>query len=84
MALDCGIWRMFSDKSYFSSSLDHEDACLFAPYRSSLFFIDGSLLIVQFGFDELARSAAVLLLAEFSIDKSYEQRDLLVLWHDLF
>ena len=43
------------------------------------FFIDGSLLIVQFGFDELARSAAVLLLAEFSIDNAYEQRDLLVL-----
>ena len=83
MALDRGIWRMFSDKSYLSSSRDHEDACLFAPYRSSLFFIDGTLLIVQFRFDKLARSADVLLLAEFSIDKSYEQRDLLVLWHDL-
>ena len=74
---------MFSDKSYFSSCLDHEDACLFTPYRSSLFFIDGTLLIVQFRFDKLARSADVLLLAEFSIDNAYEQRDLLVLWHDL-
>ena len=50
--------------------------------KPSFFFV-GSLLIVQFGFDKLARSADVLLLAEFSIDKSYEQRDLLVLWHDL-
>ena len=50
--------------------------------KPSFFFV-GSLLIVQFGFDKLARSAAVLLLVEFSIDKSYEQRDLLVLWHDL-
>ena len=46
-------------------------------------FSDGSLLIVQFGFDEFARSAAVLLLAEFSMDNAYEQRDLVVLWHDL-
>ena len=66
-----------------SSSRDHEDACLFAPYRSSMFFIDGSLLIVQFWFYKLARSAAVLLLAEFSMDNAYEQRDLVVLWHDL-
>ena len=83
MDLACGIWRMFSYKSYLSSSRDHENACLFAPYRSSLFFIDGTLLIVQFRFDKLARSADVLLLAEFSIDNAYEQRDLLVLWHDL-
>lgn len=46
-------------------------------------FSDGSLLIVQFGFDKLALSAAVLLLAEFSMDNAYEQRDLVVLWHDL-
>ena len=74
---------MFSYKSYLSSSRDHEDACLFAPYRKSLFFIDGSLLIVQFRFDKLARYAAVILLTEFYIDNAYEQRDLVVLWHDL-
>lgn len=39
----------------------------------ALFFIDGSLLIVQFGFDKLARSADVLLLSEFSIDNAYVQ-----------